>query len=155
MISPEQFLDFLEPRDLLSPKLLASLRRQLAEAQVPINAALLAKRLVDNGHLSHRLAQRLLEQAETHAQSAGASGRSRPLPAQELELAPLDEPASSRVPARSAGKAPAAPEANVLEGELAPLGGSRPAAGRRGQGVGRGSGPLGRARALGRAGSLG
>lgn len=70
MISAERFLDLLEEKDLVSAKLIESLRRQIAEADTPeaksrITAALVAKRLVDGGHLSRRLAQRLLDQADT------------------------------------------------------------------------------------------
>ncbi len=108
MISAERFLDLLEEKDLLPPKLLASLRRQLAEAKTPetrarLTAALVAKRLVDSGHLSRRLAQRLLEQGAAGAapqrqaptQSAGPKSGQDPgdltLAEDDDELAPLDE----------------------------------------------------------------
>lgn len=131
MISPEEFIDYLEQKDLLPAKLLASLRRQLAETKVPVSAAFLAKRLVESGHLSHRLAQRLLEQAQTTQRPSRKPQvplHRGPKPSDDLDLAPLDDtpPPRSAKPASQSPK-PAPPAARneddliPLDEELAPL----------------------------------
>ncbi len=133
MISPDEFVDFLEQKDLLAAKLIASLRRQLAETKVPISAALVAKKLVDSGHLSHRLAQRLLEQADAQGKPRGkpqGPGRRNVKASDELGLAPLDEEESDRGARKpEPRKRPSAPEEDLattkdfvpLDKELAPL----------------------------------
>ena len=60
MIDAEEFVAVLEKKDLVSPEVVAHLRRQIARPNNPISAALIAKWLVDRGHLSRLLAQRLL-----------------------------------------------------------------------------------------------
>ncbi|NLY03180.1 MAG: PQQ-binding-like beta-propeller repeat protein [Rhodopirellula sp.] len=132
MISAEQFLDLLDEKDLLPPKLLESLRRQLAEAKTPetkarLTAALVAKRLVDSGHLSRRLAQRLLDQgAGAPPAQRPATDRPKPQPPSpgskdltiaEDELAPLDEelaPLEDDLP-------PLEEVGSAADAELAPL----------------------------------
>ena len=52
MIAAEEFVALLEAKDLLSPELLAHLRRQISRPDHPVSAALMAKWLVDRGHLS-------------------------------------------------------------------------------------------------------
>jgi len=110
MISAEEFLRLLEEKDLVPGELIEDLRDKIARSNVPTNAppwnkpvtaARLAKWLVDNGHLSRLLAQRLLAKAEQPPEAAGPSRPERskleklqkPPPAEEEELgfAPLPE----------------------------------------------------------------
>ena len=107
MISAEDFVALLEQKDLLSEELLGDLRRKVGESSMPTNeppwnkpisAARLAKWLVDNGHLSRLLAQRLLAKANqmSEAKSAPpqeppkAEKRSEPK-SEDLGFAPLLE----------------------------------------------------------------
>ena len=129
MISAERFLDLLEEKDLVSAKLIASLRRQIAEADTPeaksrITAALVAKRLVDGGHLSRRLAQRLLEQAETKRPPGrtSSSASARPSPAGDPdELKLVEEPEEEEWGFADEELAPLDDELAPLEDDLAPL----------------------------------
>src|SRR3972149_12120894 len=97
MPSPEEFVALLEEKDLVSPEVVEHLRRQIARPGKPISAALIAKWLVDRGHLSRLLAQRLLTQAEESAEGVKPPGDSlfgwgKEAPAEEeLGLAPLDD----------------------------------------------------------------
>lgn len=95
MISAEEFIDILEQKDLLEPDLVSDLRRRVEQSMAPVSAALLAKRLVDKGHLSRKLAQRLLDRADSEPTEEPAVVEE---PAQEevvetgsLGLAPLEE----------------------------------------------------------------
>ncbi len=60
MSRTEKLLNILAERDLLPGKLLTSLRQQVAKASKPIRPEALAERLVEAGHLTPALAQRLL-----------------------------------------------------------------------------------------------
>ena len=97
MIAAEEFVALLEEKDLVSPEIVAHLRRQISRPQNPISAALIAKWLVDRGHLSRILAQRLLTRAEEAAESAKASREpefdweKQAEAEEELGLAPLDD----------------------------------------------------------------
>lgn len=95
MISAEEFLDILEKKDLLDPELVADLRRRVGQSMAPVSAALLAKRLVDKGHLSRKLAQRLLDRAESEEPEDADVPVKRPPDAKvkngNLGLAPLEE----------------------------------------------------------------
>ena len=97
MIAAEEFVALLEQKDLVSPEIIAHLRRQIARPKNPISAALLAKWLVDRGHLSRILAQRLLTRAEEAADAAKPPREAefdweRQAEAEEeLGLAPLDD----------------------------------------------------------------
>ncbi len=101
MSSTEKFLDILAERDLLSEKLLASLRQQVAKSPKPVRPEALAKRLIDAGHLTPVLAKRLLAalpEAEPEAQADE----------DDLGLAPLEEDLPKRsAPAPKAAKQPA------------------------------------------------
>ncbi len=94
MISAEEFIAILEQKDLLDPDLVDDLRRRVEQSMAPVSAALLAKRLVDKGHLSRKLAQRLLDRAESEEAEETASVDE---PVEEvaeignLGLAPLEE----------------------------------------------------------------
>ncbi len=113
MIAAEEFVALLEEKDLVSPEIVAHLRRQIARPGNPISAALIAKWLVDRGHLSRILAQRLLTRAE---ETAEASKPPRPSEfdwekqaeaEEELGLAPLDDEIPSPPAPRKRPKPPA------------------------------------------------
>ena len=98
MISAEEFVALLEKRDLLSPELVVHLRRQVARPSSPISAALIAKWLVDRGHLSRLLAQRLLTRAEDSVEESAPPDamqfdweKAAESEEDELGLAPLDD----------------------------------------------------------------
>ncbi len=97
MISAEEFIKILEEKDLLDPSLIAEMRKRVEQSMAPVSAALLAKRLVDKGHLSRKLAQRLLDQPEpAQAPSPPASKTPAKQPEREKDqsppgLAPLEE----------------------------------------------------------------
>jgi hypothetical protein len=61
-MTAEDLLAKLEKGELVSPEVIASLRRQIAAAPEPIPAAAVANLLVDKKHLTAGQAQRLLEQ---------------------------------------------------------------------------------------------
>src|SRR3972149_4479236 len=106
MISPEEFVALLEEKDLVSPEVVAHLRRQIARPGKPISAALIAKWLVDRGHLSRLLAQRLITQAEDSeetpkpARDVKFDWEQEAEAEEELGLAPLDD----EIPGSSAAK---------------------------------------------------
>ncbi len=56
----KQFIDLLESQQLLSPDVLDELRRQVAESKTRLTSELLAKLLVDNGHLTKFQATKLI-----------------------------------------------------------------------------------------------
>ncbi len=93
MISAEEFIDILEQKDLLDPSLVRDLRRRVEQSMAPVSAALLAKRLVDKGHLSRKLAQRLLDRAEDEVIEAPLEQEpdERKPDVANLGLAPLEE----------------------------------------------------------------
>jgi len=146
MISPEEFVALLEKKDLVSPEVVAHLRRQIARPGKPISAALIAKWLVDRGHLSRLLAQRLITKAED-SEEIPKPGRDiqfdwekeAEAEEEELGLAPLDDeiPGASAVKKgrpKPAAKPPESPPAkepppaappaggSLLDEELSPLG---------------------------------
>ncbi len=87
MVSADKFLDILQEKDLLPGDLLRTLRRRVGQSARPVAAAAVAKQLVEMGHLTQALADRLLASAATET----APG---PAPDQEeddLGLAPLPE----------------------------------------------------------------
>ena len=94
MISAEEFIDILEKKDLLDPELVNELRRRVEQSMAPVSAALLAKRLVDKGHLSRKLAQRLLDRAESEPMEEVSKPQEHVEQADgaaPLGLAPLEE----------------------------------------------------------------
>lgn len=92
MISTERFLSLLEEKDLLSPRTLASLREQVAQAKAPVDAVSIAKRLVKHGRLTPAQAKRLL----TSDEGKGAASKptaAKPAPEgeeSELGFTPLE-----------------------------------------------------------------
>ncbi|MHC4399164.1 MAG: outer membrane protein assembly factor BamB family protein [Planctomycetota bacterium] len=145
MIDVEEFIALLEEKDLVPPEVVAHLRRQIARPNARLSAALIAKWLVDRGHLSRLLAQRLLTQAEEAAKAADAGEepfaweKQAEAEEDEIGLAPLDDEiaempsAEKRKPAAPPRRAPKPPPAqppqpppaaagSLLDDELTPLG---------------------------------
>ncbi len=108
----QRFLAILQEKDLLSSDLIEAIRRQLAGSAKGVSVASLAGRLIDEGHLTPAIAERLLA-AATKATKPPTSRRMQsqpkakprdvgsPRPAEsedhDLGLAPLDEqPATQR-----------------------------------------------------------
>lgn len=118
----KQFIDNLEAKHLLSPDIVEELRRQVAESKTRLTPELLAKLLVDNGHLTKFQATKLIEEIKTPAEDESASNgdandelgfapeaESEAEPEDELGFAPeADEPeADELVSAEEVAEAPA------------------------------------------------
>ena len=104
MIPAEKFVALLEERDLLSPEIIAHLRRQISRPDNPVSASLIAKWLVDRGHLSRLLAQRLLTRAEESADETSPRAdefsweKQAAADEDDLGLAPLDDEIEGMAP---------------------------------------------------------
>lgn len=131
MIPAEVLLKLLEEKDLVPPEVLAELRAQVARSlkgPKPLNAAMVARILVERGYLSRLLAQRLMLQVETEwaarnprqkmeplvlkpfEGSSEEAGEGAPLPEEPIELLPIEEE-SSRPPTHPRGEgAPQPPQ---------------------------------------------
>lgn len=82
MIPAEVLLKLLEEKDLVPPEVLAELRAQVARSlktPKPINAAMVARILVERGYLSRLLAQRLMLQVETEWAARNPRQKMEPL----------------------------------------------------------------------------
>jgi len=121
MISAEQFLAILEEKDLLPPKVLEGLRRQVGQSSRPVPASAIAKSLIDKGYLTRVLANRLLG-AESE-QGATAGGRAAPAesgPEEELGLAPPE--AQQTTPRTAAARSQPVEKPKAKPAEKAPPG---------------------------------
>ncbi|MEZ6137310.1 MAG: hypothetical protein R3C53_20675 [Pirellulaceae bacterium] len=58
----KKFIDLLESQQLLSEEIVSELRRQVAESKSKLSPELLAKLLVDNGHLTKFQATKIISQ---------------------------------------------------------------------------------------------
>lgn len=136
-MTAEDLLAKLEKGELVSPEVIASLRRQIAAAPEPIPPAAVAKLLVEKKHLTAGQAQRLLEQstppqiakqpaAATPAVASSISKVAKAAPApvkpaapaahnssvhDDLGLAPLDDLEALSPPPSAVAKTPVAPAA--------------------------------------------
>jgi len=137
-LTAEEFLHVLQEKDLVSDNLLATLRKQVADAQTPVSAGKIARLLIDKGFLTPLVAQRLLAAGQhSHAAQSPAPESIAPQPAKSTDaVAPsgvaslLDEelpPLPSEPGAASgSGLLDALPAAGPLPGAA---GGLQPAAG--------------------------
>lgn len=104
-VSAKQFIDLLESQELLSDDVLQELRRQIAESKTRLTPELLAKLLVDNGHLTKFQATKLMGEISSPSNVPSNEPTSVPEPAADDELGLAEElveiPASS-VPASEA-----------------------------------------------------
>ena len=89
----KKFIELLESQQLLSPEVTDELRRQVAESKTKLSPELLAKLLVDNGHLTKFQATKLIaevaevdaadEQVEQEDELGFADGQSSTVPGTE------------------------------------------------------------------------
>lgn len=89
----KQFLDLLESQQLLAPDILGELRRQVGESKSRLTSELIARLLVDNGHLTKFQATKLI--AELNVVSPKGPATSTKPPSDDLGFAE-DLPASQR-----------------------------------------------------------
>ncbi|MBC7352413.1 MAG: hypothetical protein H5U08_08650, partial [Thermogutta sp.] len=92
MIPAEALFKVLEEKDLVPPEVLAELRAHVARSlktPKPINAAMAARILVEQGYLSRLLAQRLMSQIEAEWAARNPRQKIEPLVLRPLEEAPL------------------------------------------------------------------
>lgn len=116
----KQFIDLLESQQLLAPDVLEELRRQIDESKARLTTELLAKLLVDNGHLTKFQATKLIAEIKEPSENPTADSASSD---DEEELGLAEE--SSNSPAQpSKGKPVAAVftddedvDEEVVEGE--------------------------------------
>jgi outer membrane protein assembly factor BamB len=85
--SAKKLIDLMEAKELLSGDVVAELRRQVSESSSRLTAELLAKVLVDNGHLTKFQATKLI--AEVNSSIV----RSAPKGVEELDLKPESQEA--------------------------------------------------------------
>ena len=67
---PKPFIDLLESKHLLAPEIVEELRKQVAESKTRLTPELLAKLLVDNGHLTKFQATKLIAELNQQADAA-------------------------------------------------------------------------------------
>lgn len=84
----KQFIELLEKQQLLSPEILDELRRQIAESKTRLTTELLAKLLVDNGHLTKFQATKLIAELREPAPPTAAAPNESYDEDDELGLAP-------------------------------------------------------------------
>lgn len=86
-----RFIELLDARQLVSAEVLAELRRQVAETSANLPPELLARLLVDNGHLTKFQASKLIGEIGSSVLSSASSTT----PESELGLAPSREVAEA------------------------------------------------------------
>jgi len=86
----KQFIDLMERQQLLSPDVLDELRRQVAESKTRLSSELIAKLLVDNGHLTKFQATKLIAELK-EASDASSLPASSGTDAEEEELGFAEE----------------------------------------------------------------
>lgn len=125
-VRASKFIDLLESQELLSPEVIEELRRQLRESGARLKPELIAKLLVDNGHLTKFQATKLVsslsqeaEEPEPTPKPADTSSN-RASVNDELTFADeADEPVSRKAAKQS--REPAEPVAQVFLEDEAPL----------------------------------
>ncbi|MGB9688914.1 PQQ-binding-like beta-propeller repeat protein [Thermogutta sp.] len=94
MIPAEALFKVLEEKDLVPAEVLAELRAHVAHSlktPKPINAAMAARILVEQGYLSRLLAQRLMSQIEAEWAAKNPRQKIEPLVLRPLEEAPVKD----------------------------------------------------------------
>jgi outer membrane protein assembly factor BamB len=88
--SANRFIELLEERQLLPAEVIAELRRQVSDSGVNLPPELLARLLVENGHLTKFQASKLISEM-----SVKAGESARPTPQTEIGLAPSRDTANA------------------------------------------------------------
>lgn len=91
----KEFIDLLRSQDLLSPDILEELRRQVSDSKSRLTPELLAKLLVDNGHLTKFQATKLIAEVRDQAAANDQSTDSEDI---DEELGFADEAAETDGP---------------------------------------------------------
>ena len=86
----KQFIEQLAAQQLLSPSIIDELRRQVAEVKSRLTPEMIAKLLVDNGHLTKFQATKLIADFKGESEREAPSN-SRNDVSTELDLLPVDE----------------------------------------------------------------
>lgn len=82
-----KFIDMLESQELLAPEIVEELRRQVRESKTRLTPELLAKLLVDNGHLTKFQATKLISGMKESEPAPPETSRSPVAPEEELTFA--------------------------------------------------------------------
>ncbi len=91
----KQFIEQLAAQQLLSPSIIDELRRQVAEVKSRLTPEMIAKLLVDNGHLTKFQATKLIADFKGEAERE-TTPKSRSDFGSELDLLPEEEPAKPK-----------------------------------------------------------
>lgn len=117
----KKLLDLLEKQGLLDPSIISDLRKQLAEATVHVTPEMIAKKLVDSGHLTKFQATNLVAKA-TEGEDDSPKKRKRRKKGDD-EIVMLEDASASSQPKKSKKKQPQQPAAPAQPQQLDPLGG--------------------------------
>jgi outer membrane protein assembly factor BamB len=106
LIQPQakQFIDLMERQQLLSPDVLDELRRQVAESKTRLSSELIAKLLVENGHLTKFQATKLIAELKDAGDSSSSVSAVQ-TEDEEDELGFADEQPAKHKPVRSSSPA--------------------------------------------------
>ena len=74
----KQFIELLDSKQLLAPDILEELQRQIADSTTRLTPELIAKLLVDNGHLTKFQATKLIAEIKDPDEEAEAAPASSP-----------------------------------------------------------------------------
>lgn len=85
----QKFIQLLESKQLLSDEVILEIRRQVAESKVKLSPELIAKLLVDNGHLTKFQATKLIAELAAQGTASGGSQSGTVKGEDELGFAPV------------------------------------------------------------------
>ncbi len=86
----KQFIELIAAQQLLSPSIIEELRRQVAESKSRLTPELIARLLVDNGHLTKFQATKLIADIKGESESSPPPRSSERSTESELDLLPDD-----------------------------------------------------------------
>jgi outer membrane protein assembly factor BamB len=93
-VQAKQFIDQLAAKQLLSPEIIDELRRQVAESKSRLTPELIARLLVDNGHLTKFQATKLIADIQTEVATKPALNASSSPDSSDLDLLVEDDGAA-------------------------------------------------------------
>ena len=91
-VQAKQFIEQLAAQQLLSPTIIEELRRQVAEVKSRLTPEMIAKLLVDNGHLTKFQATKLIADFKNEGEREAVPAKPRNDLQPELDLLPVAEP---------------------------------------------------------------